>query len=571
MQPNFADGRRFHFGSLEGNPLLYQQQQHLHQQHAASNQHYGVTYDQLHSSAAAIDDDEDMLDIQDISTTRAKADHKAILDEFERRKVASSLAVPTDDKRVRARLREFGDPMTLFGEGPAERRDRLRFIMSQRYHQDIEDEAAERASEAGSETDESGADDDEDGLPPEKRDFFYPGSDDIREVRKAIADFSLPRAERRVAQQLAELDIPMPQRKMIRHEWYTHLKSYTTLSSQFGDDRPTSTCTFAPDSKSLATASFSGLLKLWDVPSCKALMTYRGHTERVGTIAFHPDMKTNLESDHVAFASGASDGSLNLFALSKDTPVACFDGHLIRITRVAFHPSGRYLASASYDQTWRLWDVSTQKELLLQEGHYREVYGLVFQNDGALLATGGSDAHGRIWDLRTGRCIMSLSGHVQGITSMDWSRNGYTIASGSLDNSVRIWDVRKGESVYMIPAHKNVVSSVKFFNASDDFDFRPVGIAGAGNAMSIDSDHVPASVGIRDAVVRRRLLSSSFLVSCSFDGTTKLWTEGDWKPLRSLVGQESKVMCCDVSRDGQYIATASYDRTFKLYSPEGQA
>lgn len=56
--------------------------------------------------------------------------------------------------------------------------------------------------------------------------------------------------------------------------------------------------------------------------------------------------------------------------------------------RVAFHPSGSYVASASFDHTWRLWDVETAVELLLQEGHSKEVYSVDFQDDGALVASG---------------------------------------------------------------------------------------------------------------------------------------------------------------------------------------
>jgi len=45
------------------------------------------------------------------------SEQKAILDEFERKKRARMLAVPTDDGKVRAKLRELGYPQTLFGEG----------------------------------------------------------------------------------------------------------------------------------------------------------------------------------------------------------------------------------------------------------------------------------------------------------------------------------------------------------------------------------------------------------------------------------------------------------------------
>ena len=47
---------------------------------------------------------------------RARGENQALLDELERKKRARTLAVPTDDGRVRARLRELKEPITLFGE-----------------------------------------------------------------------------------------------------------------------------------------------------------------------------------------------------------------------------------------------------------------------------------------------------------------------------------------------------------------------------------------------------------------------------------------------------------------------
>jgi len=43
----------------------------------------------------------------------------------------SHLAVPTDDGRVRARLREIGEPITLFGERVSQIRAGLAFNLTQ--------------------------------------------------------------------------------------------------------------------------------------------------------------------------------------------------------------------------------------------------------------------------------------------------------------------------------------------------------------------------------------------------------------------------------------------------------
>ena len=69
-----------------------------------------------------------------------------------------------------------------------------------------------------------------------------------------------------------------------------------------------------------------------------------------------------------------------------------------------------------------------------------------------------------------------------------------------------------------------------------------------------------------DATLSKKFLNGSFLVSSSFDGTCKIWTDGDFKPLKSMTGLEGKISCCDISSDAQFIATTLHDRTFKLFS-----
>lgn len=130
-----------------------------------------------------------------------------------------------------------------------------------------------------------------------------------------------------------------------------------------------------------------------------------GHSDRVGGVAWHPQATLSQSVDSVNLISGAGDACVNVWSLNRfvhletsryficspssrsETPIAVMKGHQDRICRVAFHPSGNYVASASFDTTWRLWDVNTSKEILLQEGHSREVYAVEFQDDGALAAS----------------------------------------------------------------------------------------------------------------------------------------------------------------------------------------
>ncbi|ORZ03033.1 WD40-repeat-containing domain protein, partial [Syncephalastrum racemosum] len=355
------------------------------------------------------------------SAIRSRQADKDILDEFERRKRARNLAVPTDDARVRERLREIGEPQCLFGEGPGDRRDRLRYHLSVR-------EGHEISSESEGESEEEA----------EEEEFFTPGSQHLLEARKWITTYSLPRAKKRIERQRAEQEIPLPQLKAERQELRDRLAGYTNWASQIADDRPIAQCVFTPDSSMLVTGAWSGVCKLWSIPKCETIMTFKGHTDRVGGIAFHPESTISLDKSVMNFATSGADALIHLWSLEKETPLATLEGHARRIARIAFHPSGRYLGSASFDGTWRLWDVERQEELLLQEGHSKEVFGIGFQCDGSLVATGGLDAIGRVWDMRTGRSAMTLEGHAKDILSIDWSPDGYHVATASADNTVKI-------------------------------------------------------------------------------------------------------------------------------------
>lgn len=167
----------------------------------------------------------------------------------------------------------------------------------------------------------------------------------------------------------------------------------------------------------------------------------------------------------------------------------------------------------------------------------------------------------RVWDLRTGRSIMVLKGHVKHVLSLDWSPNGHNLVTGSEDHTLRIWDIRKAESTYTVPAHKSIVSQVKYFKAGDAFqsdslsaytfgedrmDTAKDDVEIDGNAhLETTENAAPNSLSNRRT--RRQVLNGSFLVSSSYDGTCKIWTDGDFKPLKSLTGLEGKITCSDVS------------------------
>ena len=60
----------------------------------------------------------------------AQAAHAEILRKYESQKRGRTIVVPTSIDDVKSRLRELGKPVTLFGEGHADRRERLREVIA---------------------------------------------------------------------------------------------------------------------------------------------------------------------------------------------------------------------------------------------------------------------------------------------------------------------------------------------------------------------------------------------------------------------------------------------------------
>ncbi|SCV73291.1 BQ2448_7217 [Microbotryum intermedium] len=561
------------------------------------------------SSTTPIDVDYDTLESQPFSLSDVNDTHPEtarLLAELDRKKANRSLYVPTKDVDVKERLRSLAQPITLFGERPEDRRDRLREVLGKLREENRRDKKEKReqrearasggeegkSNEEEEEEEEEEEDEDDDGSEPEVEDeeeFYTEGSQELKDSRRWIAQYSLPRwvgrvpkpkrdpfrkmsrAKARIQAQRLEANVKLGRLMDVRRAVYGQLKQYTNLGSQIGDSRPLGPLKFSPDGQMLLTSSWTGMAKLWNVPSCKEVRTLKAHKERIGGVAWHPTATIGQSTASVNFATSGADKEIKLWNLEGSEPLSTLTGHSARVSRIAFHPSGHYLGSTSYDGTFRLWSIETSHELLLQEGHSKEVYSLAFQADGSLACTGGLDAIGRVWDLRSGRTAMVLDGHVKDVLAMDFAPNGHQIVSGSNDDTIRVWDLRALKSVYTIPAHKSAVADLTFFKSgahTGEWKKIPRGMKGL-SVFDWDDEANKDVKGPKEGEqdLADVPLNGSYLVSGGYDGTVKVWSADDWQLVKTLTADsEGKVMGVDVSPDARFIASSEYSRTFKLWS-----
>jgi WD40 repeat protein len=135
----------------------------------------------------------------------------------------------------------------------------------------------------------------------------------------------------------------------------------------------------APDGRTLAAGDAAREVKLWDLASCREVVTLPQRTA-AGGLAFTPDGRT------LAVITG---WSVALWGVPTRQEWARLQGHKGRLWSMALSPAGRTLATASSDGTVRLWDVAAGRERAAFDWRIANVYAVAFAPDGMRAAAGG--------------------------------------------------------------------------------------------------------------------------------------------------------------------------------------
>ncbi|OAL55090.1 actin-binding protein-like protein [Pyrenochaeta sp. DS3sAY3a] len=183
------------------------------------------------------------------------------------------------------------------------------------------------------------------------------------------------------------------------------------------------------------------------------LPLFRGHTAAV------LDTDWNPFNDSI-IASASDDGKVFIwqvpegFALHTDAeepadvaPVAKFSGHMRKVGHVLFNTAAEnVLASASGDQTVKLWDVQAGAAKLTLK-HNDIVQSLSWSADGAYLVTTSRDKKLRVWDVRQEKPAQEVPGHPGAKNSRavwmgETDRIATTGFSRMSDRQLGLWDPR---------------------------------------------------------------------------------------------------------------------------------
>jgi WD40 repeat protein len=305
-----------------------------------------------------------------------------------------------------------------------------------------------------------------------------------------------------------------------------------------------------------------------------------GHSGLVSTVTFSPD--------GTVLASASWDNTIRLWDTSDPNnpqPVGHpLHGHTSLVSSVAFSPDGKTLASSSADKTVRLWDLTTPMDVkdltapLTGDGEFKRV---AFSPDGRTLAAPSDDGTVRLWDVEDRRAPHAgavLAGHTGPWGAIAFSPNGHLLASASNDKTVRLWDVADPTHVQQVGAPLTGFTDIAYAVAFD-----PAGgllaVSGLDGVIQLWNVADPARpIRLADPLTAHNgtALSLAFnpdgtiLASASDDGTAKLWNLLDpAHPValgQPLTDPRGRSMSVTFHPDGRYLATGSESGAISLWT-----
>ncbi len=250
----------------------------------------------------------------------------------------------------------------------------------------------------------------------------------------------------------------------------------------------------------------------------------------------------------LTLATASSDETVRLWDVATEQQQAILQGHTNRVNSVAFAPNGQTLATASEDETVRLWDVATRQQQAVLQGHTNPVNSVAFAPNGQTLATASDDETVRLWDVATRQQQAVLQGHTNPVNSVAFAPNGQTLATASDDETVLLWDVSGG-----------LTGIVRHFRRTDDDRTARSQEVATRQQQAVLQGHTNRVNSVAFAP------NGQTLATASDDETVRLWDVATGQQQAVLQGHTSWVLSVAFSPDGQTLATASWDGTILLW------
>lgn len=318
----------------------------------------------------------------------------------------------------------------------------------------------------------------------------------------------------------------------------------------------------------LISASMDRTLRVWDTDSGITQRLLQGH--EAGVLGIH--VHTSQEGKTQLF-SASNDGTIRRWDLSM-LP----DQYLLDIPKeasaISIAPNGQQVVVSFADGTLRLYSIPEGKLLAEKmEAHENDIVDLRFNKGGKTLATASFDDTAKIWSVGTNGELnlkQTFEGHHDGIRGVALSEDGRTLATGSDDGQVGLFSIGSDEKRFFHPFDGNDVNAVVFSKGKSHLL-----ASGRFESSLWDWSHDPPELQRTfpkslHASMGANLSPDGRLMARYGRGASKVevYSTQDGTLQHRLVGHEQTVYAAHFSPDGRQLASVSIDATVRLWDLE---